>query len=315
MNPRPAPAEPALVFESERGRLIALAYRMLGSWAEAEDAVQEAWLRFAGRDDVREPAAWLTTVVGRICLDVLRSARARREAYVGAWLPEPVVARLAEADGRDDPAEVVAQADEVSYALLVVLERLTPEQRVAFVLHDVFAVPFDRIGEVLGTSAEAARQLATRARRAVTSGAPRRRAGRAEQRRVISAFEAATRSGDLDGLLAVLAPEVAMTGDGGGVVPAGGPVAGAVPVARFLIGLFRRFDREAALEMTQVLVNGDVGFMLDVRALDGRTLPGTDLDAIRAVMALEVVDGRVTAIYDQLNPAKLTRLPAARPPA
>jgi RNA polymerase sigma-70 factor (ECF subfamily) len=311
--------ERAVAFERERGRLLGVAYRMLGRWAEAEDAVQEAWLRFADSEDVRDPAAWLTTVVARICLDVLRSARVRREAYVGPWLPEPLVARMAasgDAGGEGDPAESVARTDEVGYALLVVLERLTPEQRVAFVLHDVFAVPFDQIAAALGTSAEAARQLATRARKAcapsaVTSGPPRRRASRGEQRRAVAAFLAAARSGDLDGLLAVLAPEVTITGDGGGVFPAGPPITGAVQAARFIASLFRRIQTEVGFDLEPVLVNGDVGVVVEVRPLEGRDLSvmqGHDL--ARIVMAFDIdEDGRIEGIFDQLNPDKLTRLP------
>ena len=310
--------ERAAEFERERGRLLGVAYRMLGRWAEAEDAVQEAWLRFADSEDVQDPAAWLTTVVARICLDVLRSARVRREAYVGPWLPEPLVARIASTGGaggaaaEGDPAERVAQTDEVGYALLVVLERLTPEQRVAFVLHDIFAVPFDRIATVLATSADAARQLATRARRAVASGPPRRRASRGEQRRAVSAFLAAARSGDLDGLLAVLAPDVTITGDGGGVFPAGPPITGAVPAARFVAGLFRRIQTEVEFDLEPVLVNGDVGVVVEVRPMEGRDLSVMEgHDLVRIVMAFDVgEDGRIVGILDQLNPDKLTRLPA-----
>jgi RNA polymerase sigma-70 factor (ECF subfamily) len=160
-----AAGDRAATFEAERARLTGLAYRMLGSWAEAEDAVQNAWLKFAREDEVRDPSAFLTTVVARLCLDVLRSARVRREAYVGPWLPEPLVERLPAA--APDPADVAAERDDLGFALLVLLERLTPEQRVAFVLHDVFAVPFDRVATALATTPEAARQLASRARRAV----------------------------------------------------------------------------------------------------------------------------------------------------
>ena len=305
------------VFEAERARLTAAAYRMLGSWAEAEDAVQETWLRFsrAALDEIREPRAWLTTVVGRICLDVLRSARVRREAYVGPWLPEPLVARMP-AGGEDgaDPAEVAALREELSYALLVVLERLTPEQRVAFVLHDVFAVPFAEIAAALGTTAEAARQLATRARHAVS----RDRGARAavpldEQHRVVTAFLNAARSGDLEGLLAVLAPDVVIVGDGGGVVPAGrSPMEGALAVARFMLGLFRRAQAEGAVDLTPVLVNGAVGLVGEVRPRDGERMP-LSLEGlggvVRFVMAFDVADGRVALLFDQLNPGKLTRVP------
>jgi len=310
--------ERATIFEADRGRVTAMAYRMLGSWAEAEDAVQEAWLRFASADlaEIREPRAWLTTVVGRICLDVLRSARVRREAYVGPWLPEPLVARLPSADtDAVDPADAAARTEEVGLALLVVLERLTPEQRVAFVLHDIFAVPFDEIAATLATTPEAARQLASRARRAVAAdGQPRRRAPLAQQREAVTAFLAAARSGDLDGLLAVLAPDVVMIGDGGGVGPASRrPTEGALAVARFVLGLFRRAETEMLVDVEPVLVNGDFGLLVEVRAHDGRALPsptGADLgDTLRFVMAFAVRDGRITGIFDQLNPAKLAHVP------
>lgn len=316
----------SLGFEAHRDHLMGVAYRMLGSRADAEDAVQEAWLRWdaaatrgdredtgSDRGEIRDERAWLTTVTARICLDQLRSARVRREAYVGQWLPEPVVARLpgtppAAPPEAADPAEQVARTDQVSYALLVVLERLSPEQRVAFVLHDVFAVPFDEIAPVLSTTTAAARQLASRARRAVSADdAPRHTADLAEQRRVVEAFVAAARSGDIDGLLAVLAPDVVAVGDGGGVVPAAArPVVGALPVARFLAGLFRRYGREAAwVHAESVLINGDLGFLAEVGLPDGSRLLAT--------MAFAVESGRVTGVFNQLNPAKLGQVPAPHP--
>jgi RNA polymerase sigma-70 factor (ECF subfamily) len=313
-------------FAVQRDHLMAVAYRMLGSRAEAEDAVQEAWLRFAGalgdpqaRAGVRDVRAWLTTTVGRICLDVLRSARVRRESYVGQWLPEPVVSRLpgglaalpsaapAGPGGfAPDPGEQVAFTDEVSMALLVVLERLSPEQRVAFVLHDVFALPFDEIAAVLGGTPAAARQLASRARRAVANGGPKHTADLPEQRRVLAAFLDAAVSGDLAGLLAVLAPDVIATGDGGGAVPAGRhPIVGATQVARFIAGTFRRVGSETAVRAAEpVLVNGSIGLLLEAD-LQGQR--------IRLVMAVAVADGLITGIFDQVNPAKLTKVPELDP--
>lgn len=292
-------------FSTHRDHLMAVAYRMLGSRAEAEDAVQEAWLRYASADAdaIVDLRGWLTTVTARICLDVLRSARVRREAYVGPWLPEPVVTRL---PGTGlDPADEVAQAEEVSYALLVVLERLGPEQRVAFVLHDVFAVPFDEIATVLGTNPAAARQLATRARKAVADGGVRERPARAEQRRVLEAFLAAARHGDLDGLVAVLAPDVVATGDGGGVAPAGRvPVVGALRVARFLLGLFRQVDRFQVV-VEPVLINDDLGLLAEGVFPDGLRH--------RVVMSFVVADGRIQGVYNQLNPAKLDGVPHPDP--
>ncbi|HET8658312.1 MAG TPA: RNA polymerase sigma factor SigJ [Micromonosporaceae bacterium] len=295
-------------FEPYRRHLTGVAYRMLGSVAEAEDAVQEAWLRFAAADrsQIREPRAWLTTTTARICLDTLRSARVRREAYPGPWLPEPVVTRLgpAAADpAAADPGEQASRREQVSYALLVVMDRLTPEQRVAFVLHDVFSVPFDEIASVLGTTGVNARQLASRARRAVADGQARHSGNRAEQRRVLAAFLAAAEEGDLDGLLAVLAPDVAATGDGGGLLPAGRhPVEGPDRVARLMVVLFRRLAEAERGVAEPVLVNGDHGLLVEVSDRQWGT--------VRVVMAFAIADGRVTAVYDQLNPAKLQAVPA-----
>ncbi len=290
-------------FEEHRDHLVGVAYRMLGSRAEAEDAVQEAYLRYAGVDraEIRDLRGWLTTTTGRICLDVLRSARVRREAYVGPWLPEPVVERMPA--GGPAPEDVAVRADEVTYALLVVLETLTPEQRIAFVLHDVFAVPFDQIAATLGTTDAAARQLATRARRAVADGRVRHTATLAEQRKVAEAFFAAVRGGDMEALLALLAPDVIAIGDGGGVAPAGRrAIEGDDKVARFLFGIFEKTRRGGAVRVEQVLVNGALGYVLEFGD-----------PPQRLVTAFAVADGRITGIFDQLNPAKLTRVPSVDP--
>jgi RNA polymerase sigma-70 factor (ECF subfamily) len=314
-----APSE----FEAERDHLMAVAYRILGSRAEAEDAVQETWLRYAtalatpqARADVRDLRAWLTTATARISLDVLRSARVRREAYHGQWLPEPVVSRLpgpagALPGGPDgfapDPAERAAHTDQVGIALLTLLERLSPEQRVAFVLHDVFAVPFAEIATALGTTPASARQLASRARRAVADGSPRRPADPVEHQRLVTAFLDAAESGELDRLLAVLAPNVVAVGDGGGLFPtARHPVVGAVKVARFVLGLFRRAAWETRdLRMVPVLVNGSLG--IQVEADYRPDLP------LRGVMWFVADQGRLTGIYHQVNPAKLGRVPRITP--
>ncbi|HEX2770927.1 MAG TPA: RNA polymerase sigma factor SigJ [Micromonosporaceae bacterium] len=314
--------ELAAEFEAERGHLTAVAYRMLGSRTEAEDAVQETWLRCAAalggpgdRAEIRDLRAWLTTIVGRICLDLLRSARVRRETYPGIWLPEPLVSTVpgrpagAVGGGRfaPDPADRVASADKLGAALLVVLERLTPEQRVAFVLHDVFSVPFEQIAAVLSTTTTAARQLASRARKAVTDGAPRHRADLAEQRRVLAAFLAAAEAGDLDRLVTVLAPDVVFTGDGGGHFPATRrPVEGADKVARFTIGIFHRAPQEVAgAHGRAVLVDGAVGLQVEAVYRDGRPF--------RLVMWFTIAEGRVTAIFNQLNPDKLRHVPTLEP--
>ncbi|MFF5178690.1 RNA polymerase sigma factor SigJ [Micromonospora sp. NPDC000316] len=303
----------ATEFEAERSRLLAVAHRMLGSRSEAEDAVQETWLRYAGalgnpaaRAEIRDLSAWLTTTCARICLDVLRSARVRREAYPGQWLPEPVVSPL---DGgppgfAPDPAERAVRTDQVGTALLVMMERLAPEQRVALVLHDVFAVPFAGVADVLGTTEAAARQLASRARRAVTApDAPRHTADPAEQRRVLEAFVAAAESGELDPLLRVLAPDVVLLGDSGGHFPAARrPVVGADAVGRFTLGLFGRAGRYAQrVRSRPVLVDGVLGLQMESVHSDGRP--------IRMIAAFAVHEGRITGVFNQLNPEKLVGLP------
>jgi RNA polymerase sigma-70 factor (ECF subfamily) len=290
------PSDP---FEAERPHLLAVAYRMLGSRAEAEDAVQEAWLRYHKArtgGEIHDLRGWLTTVTGRICLDILKSARVRREAYPGQWLPEPVVSFL------DDPAERVTQRQEVSLALLVVLEKLTPEQRVAVVLHDAFGVPFDEVATVLNTSVQAARQHASRGRRAIAGGQARHTADPTEQRKVLDAFLTAATSGDLKALAAVLAPEVVAIGDGGGVVSAGrNAIVGMAKVARFYAGVFGR-GAETTRDVTvePVLVNGDAGVLVRGEYVSGRPL--------LFVLTVAVADGRITAVYNQLNPAKLRSL-------
>jgi RNA polymerase sigma-70 factor, ECF subfamily len=280
-------------FEAERPHLTALAYRMLGSVAEAQDAVQEAWLRYTRVRDagaIADLRGWLTTVTGRICLDVLKSARVAREAYPGQWLPEFFV------DPDGDPAARAEQHDQVGLALLVVLEKLTPEQRVALVLHDAFGVPFDEVAAVLGTSDTAARQHASRGRRAVAQDGVRHTAGLAEQRRVLTAFLAAAQSGDLQALAAVLAPDVVSIGDGGGLINTGArPVVGADNVARLYLGLLSR--RIGAVRVEPVLLNGEVGLFTRGHLADGKPL--------LSAMAITVADGRITGLFNQMNPAKL----------
>src|SRR5881409_1552264 len=202
-------------FEEHRGHLRAVAYRMLASLSEADDAVQESWLRLnrSETDEVTNLAGWLTTVVARVSLDMLRARRSRREDYVGSWLPEPVVSL----DEESDPEQQALLADSVGLALLVVLETLTPAERLAFVLHDMFAMPFEEIAEVVGRSPAAARQLASRARRRVQGATPTLDTDVKVQRRVVDAFLAASRNGDFEGLLAVLDPDVVFRIDGGRV--------------------------------------------------------------------------------------------------
>jgi len=277
---------------AERPTLLAAALRMLGTRADAEDAVQEAyarWLRLddAERDAIRSPGAWLMRVTGRICLDMLGSARARRERYVGEWLPEPVPAFVAPAA---DPAEVVERADSVSTALLLVLETLTPAERVAFVLHDVFALSFAEIADVVGRTPAACRQLATSARRHVGE---RPGAGVAPERHtaLVAAFAEAAGTGRLDALVGVLDPDVVLRSDGGGLVSAARrPVRGADDVARFLLGLARKLP-SATYEPVR---HGDGAGIL-VR-LDG---------AVSAVVSFATDGVRITDIWMMRNPEKL----------
>lgn len=280
-------------FERHRSHLRAVAYRMLGSVAEAEDAVQESWLRLersdpGGTDDLR---GWLTVVVGRICLDALRRRKSRREQFTGSWLPEPIVRTASDAD----PERDTVMADQVGVALLVVLESLSPAERLAFVLHDVFGVPFDEIAPVIGRSSAAARQLASRARRRVRAQAPEPDADLAVQRRVVDAFLAAARDGDFDGLLRVLDPNVVMRVDGGPDAPrpfAQPPIVGAEAVA----GQAMRFRGTARYE--PAIVNGAAGIVV--------RFPARSL-----VVAFTVANGRIAAIDFIADPAKLRGLDPA----
>ena len=278
----------AAQFERERGRLRAIAYRMLGSIAEAEDAVQEAWVRLDRHDPERpeDVRGWLTVVVSRICIDMLRSRRARREEYAGTWLPEPIVTPIAP----DDPEREVVMADSVGIALLVVLEQLSPAERLAFVLHDVFAVPFDEIAQVLDRTPAAARQLASRARRRVQDRAPTDDVDVRVQRPIVDAFLAAARAGDFEGLLRVLDPDVVFRTDGGGVgILARPPVAGAEAVARQVQATGPRL---AALAQ-HVIVNGGPGVIVEA--------PGQPT----VVIAFTVSKGRIAAIDIMGDPVKL----------
>lgn len=299
VGPRSDTAD-AAEFERHRAHLHGAAYRITGSRADAEDAVQEAWLRFARltaaeQAQLRDVRAWLSTTVGRLCLDRLRSAAARRERPAGSWLPEPLVTELA---GAPDPLDTVVRDEGLRMAALVVLERLRPEQRVALVLHDALAVPFTEIAGVLGCSAPAARQHASRARRAVADADPAPRAARAEHLRVLDAFLAALASGDVHAVTALLHPDVVVIGDGGGVQrTAQRPIVGADKVSRFLLGLLGQYGPEMLRQVRPVLVNGDPGFA--VPAVAGRRSTG------RRVAAIAVRDGRVVAVYDIADPAKL----------
>ena len=276
-------------FAQARPRLLRLAYSQLGDLGEAEDVVQEAWLRLERTDteSIDDLDAWLTTVVGRLSLDALRSARVRRETYVGPWLPEPVVSFAA-----DDPADRVTLDESVSYALLALLEQLSPAERTAFVLHDVFDVPFDEVGEVVGRRPEAVRQLASRARRHVAHQRPRFEASPDQHDRAVRAFAHAVAEGDLEALVAVLDPDVVWTSDGGGrAITARKPLRGAGRVARAWVALRRKASVGATA--TPIELNGRLGLMIG----------GADRN--RSVISFVVDGGRITRIDLVRNPDKL----------
>jgi RNA polymerase sigma-70 factor (ECF subfamily) len=277
-------------FEAHRTHLKAVAYRMLGSTSEADDAVQEAWLRLSRSDtsDITNLGGWLTTVVARVCLDMLRSRTARREDPLETHLPDPLVSP---ADGIDPEHEALL-ADAVGLALLVVLESLGPAERLAFVLHDMFAVPFEEIAPIVGRSPAAARQLASRARRRVQAAAPLPDPDLARQRQVVDAFLAAARGGDFDALVAVLDPDVVLRAEGG-AVPAGGlrQVHGAAAVARQAL-TFARF----AYSAHPAVVNGAAGV---VTVVDGRPV---------SVVSFTITRGKIVAIDILADPGRLRHL-------
>ncbi|MER5532799.1 RNA polymerase sigma factor SigJ [Streptomyces mirabilis] len=280
-------------FQEHRGRLRAVAYRMLGSLSEADDAVQEVWLKLGRTDvgEIRNLAGWLTTVVGRVCLDLLRSRAARREEPLDTYVPDPLVSPLE----RIDPEQEVLLADSVGLALLVVLETLEPAERLAFVLHDMFAVPFDDIAPVVGRSSAATRQLASRARRRVRgAAAPEPELDPARQKLVLDAFLAASRAGDFEALVSVLHPDVVLRVDSGvlvGGAAASKVVHGARGVAQQAL-MFRQFAEFSRL----VLVNGAIGV---VTAPEGRPL---------SVMGVTITDGRIVEMYILADPARLSDL-------
>jgi len=290
------PSDPSLAeIMSERRQLINVAYRLLGSLAEAEDAVQETYARWYAltprqRDEIESAGAWLTTVTSRICLDQLNSARARRERYVGQWIPEPLPEPTEWVGVPADPADRVTLDESVSMAFLVVLESMTPAERVAFVLHDVFGYPFGEIAGIVGRTPAACRQLASSGRRRVraarSAAAPTDR-----QLAVVREFKNAWQTNDIAALVALRDPDVTFAADGGGLAPAAlEPIEGAEQIARYLADLAIRAAGMTILERT---VNGQPGLI----AHDGRT--------IVTVFAFDVTGGHISHIWAVRNPDKL----------
>jgi RNA polymerase sigma-70 factor (ECF subfamily) len=283
----------AAEFAQLRPYLLRVAYSHLGSLSEAEDLVQEAWVRLerTDREQIRNLRAWMTTVVSRLALDALSSARSRRESYVGPWLPEPLV----QADpGAADPASQVDLDESVSMALLVVLESLSPAERSAFLLHDVFGYSFSEVAEIVGRSPAAARQLATRGRHAVQARRPRYPAGPQEQREVVAAFRAAAQEGDVGSLIELLDPDVTFRSDGGGVVNAARTVfTGADRVARIFTAMAGHFGEQ--FRMRPIVVNGSPGLLLETGEYP-------------SVIAFSLDGGRISEIDVVRNPEKLGTL-------
>ncbi len=279
---------------------MSVAYRVTGTVADAEDIVQEAWLRWnASPDIVRDPRAWLTTVVSRLGLDRLRSAAHRRETYVGNWLPEPIVTGFDQAD----PLSAVVARDDARFATMVVLERLTPDQRVAFVLHDGFAVPFGEVAAVLGTTEAAARQLASRARKAVT--AEPLPGSDPSHNEVVGKLMAAMAEGDLAAVVSLLHPEVTLTGDANGKAPTAiNVITGRDKVARFLFGLANRYGPGFFTAANLALVNGELGsYTAGFAATEGHR------EMLPRITAMTVRGGKVCAVWDIANPDKFTGSP------
>ncbi|MBW4703772.1 MULTISPECIES: RNA polymerase sigma factor SigJ [unclassified Micromonospora] len=292
---RPGPAPSGLV--GERRQLVNLAYRLLGSLADTEDVVQETYARWYAltpgqRDAIAAPDAWLARVAGRICLDLLGSARARRERYVGQWLPEPLPARAewtSDPTG-GDPVDQIALDESVGMAFLVVLESMTPAERVAFVLHDVFRYSFAEVAEVVGRTPAACRQLASSGRRRVR-GAPVPGVPTARQAGIVREFRKAWQAADIDALVGLLTPDATATGDGGGRVSAAlHPIEGAGQVARFFAD---RGGAASGVRLLECTVNGQPGLVAQVAGVVG------------AVLAFDVVGDRIRRIWTVLNPDKL----------
>ena len=285
------------VYQQLRPLTFAIAYRMIGSVSEAEDIVQEAFLRYhraasGEAGPIESPKAFLSAVTTRLCIDYLRSARARREAYPGEWLPEPLLT-----DDASGPAELAEQADSLSMAFLLLLERLSPVERAVFLLHDVFGYGYDEVAAVVGKSADNCRQLALRARRHVAEGKPRFEASRVKREELAARFFAAVGRGDIDGLVSLLAADAVMYGDSGGTRPSWPrPIAGRDRVGRLLAGLIEQI-RQVGIVIRPAEINGQPGGMFLDPA--GRLVN---------VFVLDIADGQIQTIRSVINPDKLRHL-------
>lgn len=290
------PADPGASFEPHRGYLRGLAYRMLGSMSEAEDVAQDTYLRWHkiggnARGEIDNPRAWLAKAATRLCLDRLKSARARRETYVGPWLPEPVI----EPEAESSPAEM---AQDLTVAFLLLLERLSPLERAAFLLHDVFEMSFEQVAETLRRDPAACRQLAARARKHIDAGKPRFDAKADDQQRIAAAFLEASGSGDPTRLAHLLAAEVRLISDGGGkVLAALNPILGRDKVVAFVFGVRKKNPFPAGTEYRPSVINGMPGFVI--------LRPG---GAVEQTLSLEIRDGLVHGIYVVRNPDKLSKI-------
>jgi RNA polymerase sigma-70 factor (TIGR02957 family) len=297
MSSSSSPNSNEALLDELRPASFAIAYRMLGSVAEAEDVVQEALLRvhraLEAGEQIGSPRAFVATITTRLAIDELRSARARRERYVGEWLPEPILT-----DSRDDPAQHAEVADSLSIAMLVLLETLSPEQRAVLLLRDVFDYGYAEIAQIIGKNEDNVRQLASRARSHVDAGRPRFQSSREQRDELARRFFAAATQGDLAGLEALLAHDVVLTGDGGGKVPAlGHPVAGRARVAQTLMSWIRLGSRVPGSSMREVEVNGMPGALL----LDGE-------GRLVGVWELEIGGGEIQGVNSVVNPDKLAHL-------
>lgn len=289
---KPPEADP---LAPHRGRLLGLAYRMLGSRSDAEDVVQDAYLRFAGAEGVRNTEAFLVTVVTRLCLDRLKSAKAQREVYVGPWLPEPVF----DAEGLS-PDAATELADDLSFALMLALERLSPLERAAFLLHDVFDRPFSEVADTIDRTEAACRQLAARARRAVRDERPAPAGSPDSHARLMAAFCEAAASGDISRLAGLLREDAIIITDGGGRKSAAlNPIRGADKIIRFLVGIAGK-NAGADLRMVPMLINGIAGALL---YMDGE---------IDSTLSMAIDGDRIAAIYLVRNPDKLRHAPGER---